>query len=63
MGQYFQRAMLANGVICALRLHQRVPEFRFSRAHFALLLTEDSAHYLLYTLIFLSTHPITSKYF
>uniref|UniRef100_H2ZBL2 Transmembrane protein 33 n=1 Tax=Ciona savignyi TaxID=51511 RepID=H2ZBL2_CIOSA len=59
MGQYFQRAMLANGVVCALRLHQRVPQFRFSRSHFAILLQEDSAHYLIYSLIFLTCHPIT----
>ena len=60
MAQYFQRAMLANGIVCALRLHQRVPEFRFSRHHLALLLQEDSAHYLIYSLIFLASHPITS---
>lgn len=59
MGQYFQRAMLANGVICALRLHQRVPEFRLSRAHFVQLLCEDSAHYLMYSFIFITSHPIT----
>ncbi|CAK8684209.1 transmembrane protein 33-like [Clavelina lepadiformis] len=59
MAQYFQRAMLANGIVCALRLHQRVPEFRFSRHHLALLLQEDSAHYLIYSLIFLASHPIT----
>jgi len=61
MKQYFQRAMLANGVVCALRLHQRVPEFRLSRLHFAMLLLEDSCHYLIFSVIFLTCHPITSK--
>lgn len=59
MGQYFQRAMIANGVTCALRLHQRVPEFRLTRRHLAQLITEDSAHYLIYSLVFLTSHPIT----
>uniref|UniRef100_F6UVN7 Transmembrane protein 33 n=1 Tax=Ciona intestinalis TaxID=7719 RepID=F6UVN7_CIOIN len=59
MGHYFQRAMLANGVVCALRLHQRVPQFRLTRVHFSMLLQEDSAHYLIYSLIFLTCHPIT----
>ncbi|XP_039264936.1 transmembrane protein 33-like [Styela clava] len=59
MGQYFQRAMLSNGVICALRLHQRIPDFRMTRQHFAQMMVEDSAHYLMYSLIFLTSHPIT----
>merc|ERR1712136_475706 len=58
-GHYFQRLLLANGVICALRLHQRVPNFQFSRHHLALMLNEDSSHYLLYSLIFVTTAPIT----
>nr|CAB3267095.1 transmembrane protein 33 [Phallusia mammillata] len=59
MGQYFQRAIVANAVVCALRLHQRVPQFRFSREHLALLTQEDSCHYLIFSMIFLSCHPIT----
>jgi len=59
MDHYFTRAMLANGVVCALRIHQRIPVFRFSREHFAKCMQEDSAHYLMFSLIFLISSPVT----
>lgn len=61
MKHFFTRAMLANGIICALRLHQRIPEFKLTRHHFALVMSEDSGHYLMFSLIFLFGQPITSK--
>ena len=61
MQQYFRRAIIANGVVCALRLHQRIPHFGLSRCHLGLILQEDSAHYLIYSIIFLMTQPVTSK--
>ena len=59
MLHYFHRILLANGVVCALRLHQRVPNFQFSRHHLALMMQEDSAHYLFYSMIFLTCAPMT----
>lgn len=59
MEHYFQRAMLANAVVCALRIHQRIPSFQLSRTHFANCLQEDSAHYLIYSFIFLPSKPMT----
>lgn len=53
MEHYFQRAMLANAVVCALRVHQRIPSMQLSRAQLAQCLQEDSAHYLIYSFIFL----------
>ena len=62
MNHYFRRAMIANGIVCALRLHQRVPEFGLSRCRLSLILQEDSAHYLIFSIIFLMTQPVTSKF-
>ena len=56
----YQRALLSNAATSALRLHQRLPSFQLSRAFFSLVLLEDSAHYLFYSLMFVSGHPITS---
>ncbi|OTF73223.1 Kruppel 2-like protein [Euroglyphus maynei] len=55
----YQKALVSNAAISALRLHQRLPPFRISREYFSLLLLEDSAHYLFYSLIFISNQPIT----
>jgi len=59
MQHYFQRALLANAVVCALRIHQRVPVFRFSKEYIATCLMEDAAHYLMYSFVFLSCKPMT----
>ncbi len=56
----YQRALLSNAATSALRLHQRLPNFQLSREFFGLLMLEDSAHYLFYSLIFVNSHPVTS---
>ncbi|KAI0234621.1 Transmembrane protein 33 [Lamellibrachia satsuma] len=56
---YYQKALLSNAATSALRLHQRLPNFQLSREFMALLLQEDSAHYLIFSLIFLTSHPVT----
>jgi len=57
---FYQRALLANALTSALRLHQRLPHFQLSRAFLAQALQEDSCHYLLYSLILVNSYPITS---
>lgn len=57
---FYQRALLANALTSALRLHQRLPHFQLSRAFLAQALLEDSCHYLLYSLIFVNSYPVTS---
>ncbi len=49
----------ANAATSALRLHQRLPAVRLNREFLALLLSEDSAHYLFFSLIFLFASPVT----
>ncbi|XP_067903794.1 transmembrane protein 33-like isoform X2 [Heterodontus francisci] len=56
---FYQRALLANALTSACRLHQRLPRFQFSRAYVTQALLEDSCHYLLYSLIFITSYPIT----
>ncbi|XP_067852998.1 transmembrane protein 33-like isoform X2 [Heptranchias perlo] len=58
-GHFYQRALLANALTSACRLHQRLPRFQFSRAYVTQALLEDSCHYLLYSLIFITSYPIT----
>uniref|UniRef100_A0A8C4RPK0 Transmembrane protein 33 n=1 Tax=Erpetoichthys calabaricus TaxID=27687 RepID=A0A8C4RPK0_ERPCA len=60
---FYQRALLANALTSALRLHQRLPHFQLSRAFFAQALLEDSCHYLLYSLIFVNSYPVTMSIF
>lgn len=57
---FYQRALLANALTSTLRLHQRLPHFQLSRAFLAQALLEDSCHYLLYSLIFVNSYPVTS---
>lgn len=57
---FYQRALLANALTSALRLHQRLPHFQLSRAFLSQALQEDSCHYLLYSLILVNSYPITS---
>ncbi|XP_071951794.1 transmembrane protein 33-like isoform X2 [Antedon mediterranea] len=56
---YYQRALICNALASALRLHQRMPNFHFSRHYLAQLLLEDSCHNVLYSLIFINGSPIT----
>ncbi|XP_069057922.1 transmembrane protein 33 [Pleurodeles waltl] len=60
---FYQRALLANALTSALRLHQRLPHFQISRAFLAQALLEDSCHYLLYSLIFVNSYPVTMSIF
>ncbi|XP_060935298.1 transmembrane protein 33 [Limanda limanda] len=60
---FYQRALLANALTSALRLHQRLPRFQLSRAFLAQALQEDSCHYLLYSLILVNSSPITMSIF
>lgn len=56
----YQRVLLSNAATSALRLHQRMPNFQFSRAYIASLFLEDSAHYLFFSLVFLTSSPVSS---
>lgn len=55
----YQRALMSNAATSALRLHQRLPNVQLTREFLALLLMEDSCHYLFYSIIFLNAYPIT----
>jgi len=57
--QAYNKALIANAATSALRLHQRLPRVQFSREFLAVLLLEDSCHYLFYTIIFLYAAPMT----
>lgn len=48
-----QRVLIAGAITSALRLHQRVPSIQMNREFVATLLREDSAHYLLYSILML----------
>lgn len=49
---------MANAATSALRLHQRLPPVTLTREFLALLLLEDSCHYLFFSLIFLYVSPM-----
>ncbi|CAH2979456.1 unnamed protein product [Chilo suppressalis] len=55
----FYKALLGNAATSALRLHQRIParEISLSRDFVVRFFMEDSAHYLLYSLIFMNVAP------
>ncbi|CAF0913398.1 unnamed protein product [Rotaria sordida] len=56
---YYTKALLSSAVTSILRLRQRIPTFEFSREFFLNLIREDSAHYLMYSFLFLSGSPMT----
>jgi hypothetical protein len=56
---YYTKALLASLVTSFLRLRQRIPNFEFSRQFLFNLFREDSAHYLMYSFLFLSGTPMT----
>ncbi|CAF0941407.1 unnamed protein product [Adineta ricciae] len=56
---YYSKALLAAIVTSILRLRQRIPRFTLSREFFFYLFREDSAHYLMYSFLFLSGTPMT----
>ena len=53
----FNKVLLANAATSALRLHQRLPAFTFSREFLGRLFVEDSCHYLMFSLIFFNVTP------
>lgn len=53
----YYKVLLANAATSALRLHQRLPRLSFTREYVALLLVEDSCHYLFFSIIFLYVSP------
>ncbi|XP_045478804.1 Krueppel homolog 2 [Harmonia axyridis] len=56
----YNKALVANAAVSALRLHQRIPQFQFNRNFFSVLLLEDSCHYLFYSIIFMyDVQPVT----
>ncbi|KAG5899966.1 hypothetical protein JTB14_034537 [Gonioctena quinquepunctata] len=56
---YYYKVLIANAAINALRLHQRVGRVTLSREFLSALLTEDSCHYLFYSMIFLYVSPLS----
>jgi hypothetical protein len=56
---YYTKALLSSAVTSGLRLRQRIPTLEFSRDFFFNLIREDSAHYLMYSFLFLSGTPMT----
>lgn len=57
--QCYYKALMANAATSALRLHQRIPRVQFDRAFLGTIFLEDSAHYVLYSLIFVYGQPLT----
>jgi len=55
----YYKALMANAATSALRLHQRLPQVQLTRQFLYQFLSEDSAHYLFFSLIFLYAAPIT----
>ena len=56
---YYIKALLSSVVTSILRLRQRLPNFEISREFLFHLFREDSAHYLMYSFLFLSSPPMT----
>lgn len=56
----YQRVMMASALTSSVRLYQRLaPNFRFSREQLQTALTEDSCHYLIFSIIFFPSVPNT----
>jgi len=55
----YYKALMSNAATSALRLHQRLPRVSFTREFAASLFLEDSAHYLIYSIMFLFADPVT----
>lgn len=56
---FYQRAFISNAATSALRLHQRLPNFQFNRQFLSLLLAEDSCHYLVFSILFMNSYPLS----
>ncbi|EDO40466.1 predicted protein [Nematostella vectensis] len=55
----YKRALISSAATSALRLHQRLPRFQFSREFMAQLFLEDSCHYLIFSVMFINSYPVT----
>lgn len=55
-GSYY-KILMTNAMTSALRLHQRLPRVTFTSEYLSMLLTEDSCHYLFFSLIYLYVAP------
>jgi len=56
----YYKTLMASAATSALRLHQRLPRVQLNSEFINVLLSEDSAHYLLFSLIYLfASAPIT----
>uniref|UniRef100_A0A914RYZ8 Uncharacterized protein n=1 Tax=Parascaris equorum TaxID=6256 RepID=A0A914RYZ8_PAREQ len=56
----YSKAFAAAAATNALRVHQRVGGIRFTREFLSQVLLEDSCHYLIYSVLFMSTAPVTT---
>lgn len=54
----YYKVLMANAATSALRLHQRLPRVTFTREFLSQFLSEDSCHYLFFSLIFLYVSPV-----
>lgn len=55
----YYKALMSNAATSALRLHQRLPRVSLTREFAATLFLEDSAHYLVFSIMFLLAEPVT----
>ncbi|VDO77592.1 unnamed protein product [Schistosoma mattheei] len=62
---WYRRALLASAATSALRLHQRIKSLNtgFSREVLEVLISEDSSHYLLFSIMFAVLPPVTGIIF
>lgn len=55
MNSYYKKCLLANALVACIRLHQRVGNnLSISKEHMMKVIAEDSAHYLLFSMVFLT---------
>jgi hypothetical protein len=59
MASCYQKALISSAATCALRLHQRWPQFQLNYQFLNLLVQEDSAHYLFFSVFFLLSAQLT----
>lgn len=57
----YSKSLMASAATSALKLHQRMAgvPFQLNRVYFSQLMIEDSFHYLMFAIIFMSNVPIT----
>jgi len=57
----YQKSLMSSAATSALKLHQRMAgvPFQLNRVYLSHLIIEDSFHYLLFALVFMSSAPIT----